>query len=153
MKRPTLALLFLLSSPLALAKSISCSEQGSLGGDYETEVAKGFTPNKLTIRRASDGSSYLVTLDSHWAPKAFDDGTLGTVGNFKGELIVPPPWSCVALVEIREKDDAEGLNGPTCFLLLRFVDASKVEVSTLGHCEYFHGDRATPAGTYLRVGT
>jgi len=151
MKRFVLALLLLSSASAALATSVSCPTQNSLAGEYETAVEKGFMPNKLLLRSNSDDSGYSVELNSYWAPKPFDDGTLGTVGNFNGELIVPQPWSCVALLEVRETVNAsDESNAMVCVLLLRFIGASTVEVSALGQCEYFQGNRATPAGSYRR---
>ena len=140
----------LLLGSVALATEITCPSEESLAGEFETEVQKGFTPSKLRIRKISEPSSYSVTLDSYWAPKPFDDGSLGTVGNFKGDPMALKPWSCTGFVEIRLEESNQEQSAPACSLRLRFTDASRVEVTALGQCDHFHGNLATPAGSYLR---
>jgi hypothetical protein len=151
MKRIALALLLAAFAHVSVAATVTCPAQDSLAGEYETASVQGFTPNKL-IFSASPRASYSIALRSYWAPKPFDNGAHGTVGDFNGELVIPHPWSCVAFLEILDENKSEEANPVSCFLLLRFVDAS-INVSTLGQCEYFHGHQATPAGSYKRRGS
>jgi hypothetical protein len=144
------ALLLLSLSRMAAAMVVTCPSPSELAGTYETAVAKGFTPNKLVVRRVSN-DEYSIALDSYWASKPNDDGSLGTVGSFEGKLELLAPWSCVAVLKVIEQGSKDSESNPTrCFLLLRFAGASSIEVSLLGQCDYFHGHRATPAGSYNR---
>lgn len=152
MKKMVLALLLATVAQASVATTVTCPAQDSLAGEYETAAAQGFTPNKLIVS-ASSRASYSVALRTYWTPKPFDNGAQGTVGEFSGELVVPHPWSCVAFLEILDKGKSEETNPVACFLLLRFVDTSSVNVSALGQCEYFHGHRAKPAGSYKRRGS
>ncbi|MBB6092357.1 hypothetical protein HNQ60_001203 [Povalibacter uvarum] len=152
MKKIVLAPLLAAVAQVSVATTVTCPAQESLAGEYEAAAAPGFTSNKLIVS-ASSRASYSIALSSYWAPKPFDDGAQGTVGDFSGELVVPHPWSCVAFLEVSDKGKSDETTPVACFLLLRFVDTSSINVSTLGQCEYFHGHRATPAGSYKRRGS
>ena len=149
MKKLIAVLLLSSLAQMAAATVVSCPAASELAGTYETVAAKGFAPNKLSVHRLN-GDAYSVALDSYWAPKPNDDGTLGTMGSFKGKLEILEPWSCVALLKVIEQgsNDTEA-NPIACFLLFRFVGPASIEVAALGRCDYFHGHRATPAGTYI----
>lgn len=149
MKKLISALVLLSLAQMAAATVVTCPAPSELAGTYETAAAKGFTPNKLVVRRIS-GDAYSAALTSYWAPKPNDDGTLGTVGSFEGRLEILEPWSCVALLRVVEESKDKDSNPIACFLLFRFLGHSSIEVSSLGQCDYFHGQRAAPAGSYNR---
>jgi hypothetical protein len=150
MKRLISALLLLSLARVAAATVVTCPAPSELAETYETIAAHGFTPNKIVVQPIS-GDAYSVALNSYWAPKPDDDGTLGTIGSFVGKLEILEPWSCVALLEVIEQGSNVNESNPiVCFLLFRFIGATSIEVAALGRCGHFHGRRATPAGTYNR---
>lgn len=150
MFRPLFTSVTLLVSLPALATSISCPEAVALAGTYRTSVPAGYTPNEIAISVGERSGEYKASVSSYWEPKPFDKGEHGTVGNFSGELYVPKPWSCVAILEIKEKDVAVDTDPIACGLVFRFLGRSVVYVEGIGACEYFHGDRAYPYGKYIR---
>lgn len=136
----------------AHAATTTCPSPSALAGTYKTVASPGYEPNTLTVSHGERATDYQVQLTSYWAPKPNDHGELGTTGDFSGRLVLPKPWSCVALLEVRETNTAEGAAPVTCSLVFRFVGAHRVTVyvETLGQCSYFHGANASPAGRYVR---
>jgi hypothetical protein len=151
MKAAIFLLFFFVFQSGAFATEVACTSEDSLAGSFATQAAKGFQPNTLRIQKAQNKNFYQFSLTSHWAPKPFDDGTLGTIGNFDGGIAIPQPWSCVGVVTVKAQEEPEGGYGALCILLLRFVSSSRIEVTSFGYCEVFHGHRADPDGTYTRV--
>ena len=93
-----------------------------------------------------------LQLKSTWASRPSDNGEHETIGDFEGELIIPKPWSCVALFSVEdEPKSADVPFGPACFFVLRFVGPDRIHLVQLGDCEYFHGQRAYPGGGYWKV--
>jgi hypothetical protein len=136
----------------AHAATTTCPSPNDLVGVYKTVVSPGYEPNTLTVSLGDRANEYQVQLTSYWAPKPYDDGAFGTIGEFSGQLALPKSWSCVALLEVRETNTAEGAIPVTCGLAFRFVGADPVTVyvEPLGQCGYFHGANASPAGRYVR---
>ncbi|MGE3891541.1 MAG: hypothetical protein AB7F79_08070 [Steroidobacteraceae bacterium] len=139
------ALLLFLSS-LCQATTVTCPEGDKLVGTYKTNAARGFIPNSLIIS-ANAVSELTAHLTSYWAPKPFDNGERGTMGDFDGKLLVPHPWSCVAFLVNKAEAKTDEL-APMCVLVLRFIGSKGIDVMGIGQCEYFHGPRAYPGGFY-----
>jgi hypothetical protein len=141
---------FLLVSTCAAATSSTCPDLSKLAGSYETKPPVGYPSNEFEITIAKAPDDYGVSLLSTYSSKPFDDGSHVSVGEFEGKLIVPRPWSCVAMLELVRRGVEEDFVPITCSLVFRFVGGSVVYVESMGNCDYFHGHRAYPDGKYIK---
>jgi hypothetical protein len=145
-KLAAFALLVLFGMP-CLAAQVSCGNPGSMVGTYKAFAEEGYAPNVL--RLSYEGGKWHMELTSYWAPVPDDDGTRGTIGDFRGVLKVPFPWECEAILDMTEKD-SDGVLVVSCVLTLTFDGPREVHIGGEGDCELFHGHRAVPWGTYKK---
>jgi hypothetical protein len=149
MKVLIFALVSLFGSSACFAAKLPCGPPGKVDGIYQTVVKPGYAPNALKLT-SRDGEWHL-DLSTIWAPNPNDNGEHGTVGHFEGTAKPITPWRCVALFEFTDKSE-EDSSVVTCILVLVFDGRRKIRVESKGQCEYFHGHRAYPSGTYIRSG-
>ena len=149
MKKLIYASMLLLGSTPCFAAKLPCGSSDRVDGIYNTVVTPGYKPN--TLKLISRDGVWHLELSTNWAPAPNDDGERGTVGHFESTAKPITPWRCVALFEFTDKSEDDSAN-VTCLLVLVFDGRRKIRVESRGQCEYFHGHRAYPSGTYIRVG-